>query len=134
MRLPTAALIVFLGCTSATGPGGEVRRVVGMHYDEAQANPTFEVVVDGREVEVTVITFGNGCFSSAGEDVRLRPEWAVIIPYDFDPGCAQRDLKLIEHRTLLQFPDRGEVTITVRARDSASPSALKTLRRTVRLD
>jgi hypothetical protein len=99
-------------CSSATVPSAaHVLGVIAGYNDD---DPRIELVVQGRTVNLTVMTYGNSCFSAADTDVRVSGLNAVVTPYDQDPECSDRALKQIEHVVAVQFTEPGTARILVR--------------------
>lgn len=103
------------GCSSSTEP--TATRVLGTIIGFNADDPQISVVVDGRAARVTVLTYGNGCFSAAGTDVEVNRLEATVAPYDYDPGCNQRDLRQVEHTATVHFDEAGTAQIYIKGLD-----------------
>ena len=80
---------------------------------------------------MTVLTYGNRCFSAADTEVRIAAQEAVVTPYDRDPGCPERDLKQIEHSATVRFTEAGDYRILVRGIDASTRSSINLVGDTV---
>jgi hypothetical protein len=148
MRLiPLLAVLVLSGCSLPAEPGasrdvlasGNGSRELGAIAGFQSGDPHVAIDVQGRTVTVTVHSYGNGCYSVAETEVRLSGMDAVVSPYDWNPGCPQRDLKTVVHATSMGFGASGTAHILVRGIDASTRSSRNlvgdtiTVRRTVLL-
>ena len=87
------------------------------------ADPRIALQVQGRIVNVSVITYGAPCDSAARTDVQLSDLTAVVSPYDRRGGCPDRSLATFEHNVTIEFRHSGAARVRVRALDASPRSA-----------
>lgn len=116
-----AAATFLFGCSSSVAP--DTPRVLGTIIGYSPDDPEIETTVSGRLLTVQVTTYGNGCYSSAGTEVSVRGLEATLTPYDYEPGCATRDLIRVRHTATVQFEEGGTARIRVRGLDVSDRSA-----------
>lgn len=113
--------LLLLTACSVTEPGSQ--RVLGTIIGFDENDPQITVSADGSRVTATIATYGNGCYSVAETDVEVSGRTATITPFDRDPGCLQRDLKVLEHVVRIEFPSAGTATIRVKGLDKSNLGA-----------
>jgi len=134
MRFPAFATILLLaGCTMAidpidpnesTGPGGSNRvTVLGAIKGYNNDDPRIALAVNGRDVTVTVSTYGGGCHSKGVTDVQRTGMQALLTPWDHTaPPGTPCTMQLVEmrHTATVSFPQAGTATIRVRGIDAGT--------------
>lgn len=92
-------------------------RVLGTIAGFDSTDPHVVLSSAGTAVTVGIRTYGNGCYSVAETVVDVDGLEATVTPYDYDPGCFQRDLKLLDHSATISFPSQGTALIRVKGLD-----------------
>ncbi len=105
---------------STPGPDGRVR-VLGSIKGYNEGDPRIGVSVDGRNVTVSVTTYGGGCHSKGETEVRVQGMVADIMPYDYTapPGtvCTQ-PLLSFGHTVTVRFEAAGTARIRIHGIDA----------------
>ena len=93
--------------------------IAGFNNDD----PRVTLTQDGRRVDLSVTTYGDGCHSKGITDVVLNGLEALVTPYDYTatPGSTcTRQLVSSIHRASLQFDRSGTARIRVRGIDAGT--------------
>jgi hypothetical protein len=86
-------------------------------------DPQILLRAEGRTAAVTIVTYGNGCYSAAYTHVELNGQEALLAPFDWKPGCPQRDQKRVVHTVSVRFDQPGIANIRVRGIDASIRSS-----------
>ena len=115
-RIPLVLAALLLACTGSTEPETDRVLVLGTiaFHD---LGPEITLESDGRELTVTIETYGPGCYDK-GPTVANEDGMKVMIwPYNFTPlpgsGCT-RDLRVFVHKETFTFDSSGPVQVIVR--------------------
>ncbi|MGQ0560285.1 MAG: hypothetical protein ACT443_00260 [Gemmatimonadota bacterium] len=111
------SLFFFTACSSSTDFDGV--RVLGTIKGFDDNDPHVDIVGIGRFITVTVVTYGDNCFSVAETEVRLNGMTAFVTPYDLDRRCPERIQVNLSHVATVQFPGTGTAEIVVRGLDAS---------------
>ena len=83
-------------------------------------------VLAGEAVEVTVVTYGDGCTRKGDTEVEISDLSAEVTPYDWevtqlppDTACTL-ELRLYEHTATLRFDRAGTAQVIIRGREEPS--------------
>ncbi len=98
--------------------------------------PNVTVVVDGRTLDVTISTYGNGCYSGGGTQFSISGSTVTVVPHDRfrrDPVGCTLELRRFQHSVRVEVPAAGEYTVVVRGREEPSHREIE-LRRSVVVD
>ena len=137
--LTILSALLILGCSDSDDPTAtqvatvvpNARRDLGVIAGYGTNDPQISLRAEGRMVEVTIITYGNGCYSAAYTHVEMNGQDALLAPYDWNPGCPQRDLKSVVHVVSVRFAQPGVASIRVRGIDAHTRSSRNMLGDTV---
>lgn len=125
MRCSSSVLgFVLFGCTTATAPDRvrQLAEIAGYNNNDPQ------VVIEpaGRSVNVSITSYGNGCYTQGETDVVVSGLEAIVTPHDYTapPGsnCTQILLTFV-HRASLQFDRSGKAQIRIRGIDAGTRSS-----------
>ncbi len=112
LALSAAALLLLLGCASATDAGaGRTLGVIAGYNDD---DPRITLQAQGRAVTLTVVTYGASCDTAAGTDIELSGQSAVVSPYDIRGRCSDKVLRLFQHTSTFAFAQAGTARVVVR--------------------
>lgn len=93
--------------------------IAGYNNDD----PRITLTQDGRRVDLSITTYGDGCHSRGITDVVLTGLEALVTPYDYTatPGSTcTRQLVSSIHRASLQFDRSGTARVRVRGIDAGT--------------
>jgi hypothetical protein len=132
MRLAIAVVsTVLAACSSATEVNQN--RVLGVITGYGEG-PIVEAAVNGRLVSLTVLTYGTRCYSLADTEVRVNGLTVQVLPFDFNPGCPERDLHPIEHKASFEVKGSGFLQLMVRGIDASTRSATNVVGDTITVE
>lgn len=111
-------------CAEPAGPERVtvLGEIAGYHRDD----PRITVAATGRRVEVSVTTYGDGCYAKADTRVTVSGLIADVEPHDFalrgDVACPSVLLSFT-HAVAIDFATGGTARIRVRGIDASTRSA-----------
>ena len=102
------------GTANGDGPSERVFGTVEYYGDPFQATVPATATV-GEPLDVTVVTYGDGCTEKGETTVQLERLQAEIRPYDVDTEPASGDcpaiLRVHEHTASVTFAEAGEAEV-----------------------
>lgn len=120
--------LVLTGCSiTEPEPLPVLATIAGYNADD----PFVTVTVTGTTATVTVRTYGSGCSSMGDTDVQVNGLEALVVPYDYEPGCTNRVLFQFQHTAAVEFDTTGSAVIRVRGLDGRTVSQLHPMPDTV---
>ncbi|HEX2202583.1 MAG TPA: hypothetical protein VHG91_04780 [Longimicrobium sp.] len=139
LAAPAALAMALAACPSGGEAEHRAPRLPGVveYYGEAARVELPDTVRAGEAFAVVVTTYGNGCVSAAGTEVRVRGRTAEVTPYDHDqaraPGGAEctDELNRFAHRAALRFPSPGPALVRVHGLREPGAAAVTVERRVV---
>ena len=115
-------------CSSVTEP--EEERRVGLIANFMQGDPHVTVPDSadaGVPFQVTVQSYGNGCYRQGETEVELDASSATVTPYDYVDvsGLACTDeLLIFHHQASITFNEPGTPTVTVVGRETTAQAPI----------
>jgi hypothetical protein len=121
-------LILVVGVAFVSAQTAKEARVIGVIDLNTQSENVIETpkkIKAGEDFEVKILTAGGGCEREGETSVIMEETTASIFVYDFttatQPGvvCTQQ-FKRMPHTAILNFKNKGEITIRLWGRRIAS--------------
>jgi hypothetical protein len=132
-RTPYALALAVLAsstfsCSSATAP--EEERRVGLIADFMEGDPNVAVpdsVDAGVPFQVTVQSYGNGCYRQGEVEVGVGAAAATVIPWDYvdvsAPACTD-ELRIFLHSATITLYEPGTASVTIVGRESPAQASV----------
>jgi hypothetical protein len=132
--IAAAAAATLLACATATEVDSEMAGSLQPPADQQlgaikgymDGDPHISLNVQGRDVRVAVITYGDGCYRKGETQVTLNGMVADVRPYDLlqPPGTVcTRQLVAGTHEAVITFPATGVARIRVHGYDASTRNA-----------
>lgn len=115
--LAVAALSLLVACSSTSGPS---REVVGTISGVTQDDPVIGVVVTGRVIDITVVTYAGMCSGIGRMAVEVGPSEVDVTPFDREPepgALCDMGLQLLQHTASVTVVAAGQYRIVVHGLD-----------------
>lgn len=120
-RLIALAAVVLAGqlsCSpSSTDPQYEL--VVSTIDGYLNDDPQIDVTQRAGIINITIDTYGTGCYKPGDQDVQIDVLDVVITPYDFAPleACSVQELQTFVHQIEFSIGQTGTLLVRVNGRD-----------------
>lgn len=122
----TVLALTVSACSGVVDPiGGKRLGVIAFHGDPVVVEVP-DTVEAGVPFEVSVRTYGGGCISKNGTDLRVDGLTADVRPYDNHSGhqiCTD-ELRVFVHRATLAFGAAGRAEVRFHGTEKPSGSAI----------
>ncbi|MEX0909542.1 MAG: hypothetical protein WDZ58_07235 [Gemmatimonadaceae bacterium] len=122
--LSVIGFALVLGCTTTTAP--DRVRQLGEIAGFNNGDPYVTIEQDGRRVDVSITTYGDGCHTQGETEVVMNGLGAEVTPYDYSAARGSfctRELRSSVHRASLNFERSGMAQIRIRGIDASTRSS-----------
>jgi len=126
-------VFLFVACDGILGPEDKSRVGTISFFGDPVVIEVPDTVQTGVSFEVSVRTYGNGCYSMGGTTVQLHSRSADVTPFDLYSGAGICDdiLKTFTHKAALSFDEPGMAQIRFHGKQMPEDSLITLVRELV---